>query len=810
MFRNYLLTAVRHLTRHKGFALINILCLSVGIVFSLVITIYVQQEKTINNHLRHAQNQCILKCSWKGQPAPLEFTSFWPLAKALREEYPELVAGYYRYMPYSGIVSANKRIFKEAIAVGDTSLVSMYDFPVLYGDKHRAFTDKNCAVITESLAMKLFDRKDVMNEGIHVQQGGYKTLYRISAVLKDYPYNSVTGLMKENYRVFVPMEMRRTAMEMQGTKMVATETLITGGWEGAAAIGLVELQPGVPADRLQKPMQALARKYMTAEWAKQVVMEAAPLQTFYETAHNGKVSKMLQTLSLIAFFIMAMAVINFININTGLSGYRVREIGVRKVLGGSKTAIVLQYLLEAMLLTLLSGLIALAGYEALYRQACQLLNTTLPHIWQLPVLQAGVLLALLSVVGLLAGLYPALIAGSVNTILSVKGLAGSVQKGLLLRKSFLTLQFAVAIAVFICTVMISRQVKYIFAKDLGYRKEQVLVIHSLPQQADSLKIQRMEGIKKVLLASPAVKSVSLCYEIPDRLPTIHLPLSREGNKNAPYVTVAGIEADESYATTFGIALKEGEFFTRPGADYVPDQMVLNEAAVKALSLAEPVTGKIVYLDRTIPYRIAGVVKDYHYSSLTEKIAPQVFTHVKEHKSYRFLSVKLNTTNSAAALASVQQAWKQAAPDAPFDYFFMEDKFSALYQSELQLQNASRLATLLNIVIVLMGIVGVVAFTIAKRTKEVAVRKILGAKVWGILLLFMREYFGLFVIANLIAWPMAYYFSHQWLAGYAYRIPVSMGAFVLAALVVFAGMMALIGLQCLRIARANPAVSLRVD
>lgn len=800
MFRNYLLTALRHLSRHKLFTLINVFCLSIGIVFSLAIIIYVNQQRSVNSQLRHIKNQYLLKVNWKSGVTSLDFVTFGPLAKVLREEYPGLVAGYYRYNPVTNTVSANNRYFKENIAIGDTTLVSLYDFDVLYGDKQRAFTDFRSAVITESMAMKLFDRKEVINEviSVHTTVNNVKQDYRITAVLKDYPFNSVTGLLSETYSVFVPTQDN----QYYGIGDPAAN------WNGPNTISLVELQPGATIAALQKPLQQVITKYLPAGAEKQLSFELAPLADYHLLADNGKVQKLLSTLMLVAVFIMGMAVINFININTGASAYRAREIGVRKVLGGSKGAIMLQYLSEALLLTLLSGLVALVLYEGLYKVICQVLHTVLPHCWQLQRGQVAQLLLLLLAVGLIAGAYPAFVISRVNTVLSVKGHTGSVKGGLLLRKGFLAVQFTLAIAIVICTITINRQVDYIFSKNLGYSKDQVLVIYALPKQWDTAGLIKMAGIKRALQANPAVKSASLCFEIPDRYPPNNIALSTANNSTSEQVVVGAVGADEGYAATFGLQLTAGQFFKPEGSAHVPGQLVLNQAAVKALKLKDPV-GKSLYMSGTA-FTVEGVVKDFNYSNLSDKIGPLVFMHVNDNKAYRFLTVKLATSHTAAALEAIKTSWKQASPQSPFEYFFMEDKFASLYQAEMQLKASSRLATLLNMVIVLLGIFGIVTFAIVKRAREVAVRRVLGAPSLGLVLLFVKEYIGLFIIANLVAWPLAYYFCHQWLGQYAYRVQLSVYSFGVAALGTFIGAALLITLQCLRIVKANPSQTLRTE
>jgi ABC-type lipoprotein release transport system permease subunit len=318
----------------------------------------------------------------------------------------------------------------------------------------------------------------------------------------------------------------------------------------------------------------------------------------------------------------------------------------------------------------------------------------------------------------------------------------------------------------------------------------------------------METIKQNLLQLPSVKSVSLTFELPERVPGGRIVLypdkntGTEGGLNLPLIV-----ADEDYAKTLGIQLKAGSFFNESQFG-----IVLNETAVKQLGF-EPdniVGRKILTPVGTDGLKVAGVVKDYNASSMQEKIGPVGFIHVKNRNLYRFLAVKLNTDNMLHAMETIRDKWKSLVPDAPFDYSFMDEKFASLYQSELQLKKASGIATVLNLIIVLLGIVGVVTFMLQKRMKEMAVRKVLGANALDIIFIFLKEYALLILIANIIAWPAAYLITEKLLDNFAYRVGQNAGTYLLALVIVAFISFALVGMQCFRTAVANPVKSLKSD
>jgi ABC-type antimicrobial peptide transport system permease subunit len=393
MLKNYFTIAVRHLLRHKFFSAINILCLAIGITFSLIIGIYVLGQYNINASLKNVNNQYIVKSNWKVKEMGLDITTFGPLPKILKEEYPSLVANYYRYNPVTNVVSAGDKYFKEDIAIGDTGFISMYGFSVLYGNRQHPFTDNNSAVITETMAMKLFGQKDVVNKVISVltTQNGAKQDYKVSAVLKDVPYNSVTNLVGDTYNVFVPTEDNR----YYGGGDPST------GWNAAYEIGMVELKPGKSPNDLEAPLKKILAKYTTENVQKNLTVELAPLKSYYLNDHGGAARKMVMILSLAALFILLMAVINFVNINIGTSSYRLKEIGLRKVFGGAKRQLIVQFIAEAIILTIIAAIISLIAYQVLRPVFNQVLNAKFTSVFRF---SSGALLFLLALI-FITGLY---------------------------------------------------------------------------------------------------------------------------------------------------------------------------------------------------------------------------------------------------------------------------------------------------------------------------------------------------------------------------------------------------------------------
>jgi putative ABC transport system permease protein len=802
MLKSYILIAVRHLARHRFFSAIMVSCLALGITFSMIIGFYVRDQEGVNGGIRDVGNQYMIRSKWKVKGLGLDITTIGPLAKTMKEDYPALVANYYRYNPAGQVVSAGENYFKENIQICDTTLVSVYGFPLLYGDKNNAFPTISSAVITARTAMKCFGQKDVVGKrfGVQTTAGDFQQ-YTISAVLKDLPENSVTSLLGNRYDVFVPTIGNRN---------------YAGGdpsadWNGANEISLLELKPGVRPKDLVVPFRQVLAKYTKDPFTRNLEVELAPLHDYYLKENNGIVRRMVTTLSLVAVFILLMAVINFVNITIGTSGHRLKEIGLRKVFGGAQRQLVLQFMVEAWLLTFLAAVISLGLYQLLIPVFDQVLNTRLPSVIDLSFADIGLLLTGVVVVGFCAGIYPAFILSRHGLVQSVKGKLSGANGGQGLRRTLLAVQLTLAIGVFISTINVSKQVAYVFGKDLGYDKEQLLVIDAYPKQWDSVGMARIEGVRDGMLRLPAVKAASISWEVPDRMPpgTINLlSKPKAGNKR---VAMEMIQADESFASTFGLQVVDGHFFSAPSS-YVPGRIVVNETAAKALGL-EPgkAAGQIIQLpDGLGQVTVTGVVRDFHYAGLQQAIEPLVFTHVKDGNGFRYLTLKLNSADIHQAVNQVRTQWKALLPHAPFVFSFMDDRFESLYRSDLQLKEAAGIATGLNLLIVFLGIFGIVAFTLTKRNKEMAVRKVLGADLADIIRLFLRDYVGLIVLANCIAWPLAYVVTDKWLGSYAYRITQDVGPYLVAGVLIFVLAFLLIAAQCWRTARANPVASLRAD
>lgn len=802
MLQNYLKIAWRNLLRRTFYSLLNIVGLAVGITFALLIGAYSWGEFQVNRTLRNANQQCLVQSRWTEENRGMDITSFAPIGPALKTEYPTLVANYYRFYGVSATISKGVNHFRESIQIGDSTLLTMYGFPMLHGDPRTALTGPNSVVITADKAVKLFGKTDVLNESLTIEtpRGG-KQEFLVTGVLQSLPDNSISHLLTENNEVF---------MSMRGVDFFGNDVF---SWQNPYIVTYVELQPGVAPQALKRPLAQLIAKNTPPDVQKSLTAYVTPLPAYYLQSNNGLIRKMMVTLGAVGLFILLMAVVNFVNLSLGTSATRLREIGVRKVLGGLRRQLTVQFLIEALALTTIATVLSIGLYALFQSVFSGIVGKPLPALGQLLMTYGWVLIVLILVIGGLAGTYPALYLSAYSSVDSLKGKARSVREGQWFRRGLVTVQFAIAVFVFVGAVLVSRQIAWFFNTDLGFKKEAVLTVSSLPRTWSPEGVNRMKATRDQFARLPGVLSASLSYEIPNGNVGNAGQVYQQGQDSTQAVNMSVMTTDEQFAQTYQIGLQSGRFFHAGRGSYDSTSLVINESASKALGYKTPETavGKLVRFQGVpLTYKIRGVVRDFHVGTMHKAIQPMVIGQVQAASIYRFFSFRLAPGNPQHVIAGLERTWRELFPDAPFNYAFMDETLQKLYQTELQLEKAAYIATGLALLIVLLGVVGLVSLSVARRTKEVGIRKVLGASVPGIIGLFLREYAWTMVLANLIAWPLTYWLVANWLADYAYHMPVTLSPFVLVGAGLAIVTAIVISLQVVRAALMNPVTSLRSE
>ena len=801
MLYNYLTIAWRNIWKHKLFSLINIVGLSVGIAFTLLIAAYVWHEVNINHDLRNADNQYIVQSKWKDPNMGYVLTGLAPMPKALKEEYPNLVANYYRWDGVSSTVSKGDMHFRESLQVGDSTLLTMYGFKLINGDPKTALNDPFSTVITREMAIKYFGKTDVVGQSLSIESfTGTKHDFTITGVLDKLDKNSVTNVIDQsNSTFFLPA----AAAKFLGRSL--------DGWNNTAIVDLIELKPGVKPEALTGPMKSLIKRNAPPQIAENLTPYIVPLKSFYINDGGGTIKKMLYTLSIIALFILLMAIINFVNICISRSSQRMKEMGIRKVLGGLRKQLIWQFLIESVVMVLIATLIALGIYALARPFFAELLATDISGLFSFPVYFYALPIILALIIGLLAGLYPALMLSSLKSVDSLKGKLNRVKDNVLFRKSLIAFQFGTAAVVLICAMIISGQINLFFSKSLGYNKDYV-VYAQLPRDWSKPGVQKMEDQRYRLAQLPQVSSVSLSWEIMDGGNSGNLQTYKLADNPTQAFSSQLLLTDNQFAATYGLHIKAGEFFKPQYTQADSDKVVINETQLKALGFKQPkdAIGQQFNAIGMQPLTICGVVGDFIFGGMSGQIQPMTFINVNQTPFYRYFSIRLKPGNMESSLTALRKKWAQVLPGAPFEYAFMDDALAKMYKKELQLKKAAYLATGLAIIIVLLGVLGLISLSIQKRTKEIGIRKVLGSSVKDVMMLFLKDFLGTVIFAGVIACPLAYWMMSKWLNGYAYKISLTPVPFAVAIIVLILVTSVLISLQTLKAALANPVKSLRSD
>ncbi len=801
MFQSYFSLAFRNLTKHPFHAFINIFGLSIGILFTLLIGSYVYNELRVNKGLKNSSRQYFLASNWKDRNIGVDITTLGPLAKRLKEDFPHLVANYYRWDGITSVVSKGDKHFRQGIQLGDSTLLQMYGFDLLHGNKQTALVQPFSAVITKETAIKYFGKTDVVGETVSIQSfSGTKHDFAITGVLKDLPENSVTQFNNENHNEF----------------FIPTNTFSFFGradfeaWTNIWLPSYIELQPGVSQQALEAPIRQLIANNTQSFIQENLTIKILPLTDYYLERDNNLVKNMLYTLSFVGLFILLMAVVNFINLSIGSSSRRLKETGMRKVMGGLKKQILFQYLIESIIIVSIATIAGMALYPVGKPLFENIIGKNLPSLLSFPVYFVFIPLVFMILLGLIAGLYPAIKLASINSIDSLKGKLSTVKENILLRKSLVGFQFTIATIVLIAAFIVSKQVTYFFSQNLGYNKDYI-VSAQVPRDWTPAGVRKMETIRNEFATIPQVSEVTLSYEIPNGMNGGQPSIYKNGSDSTTAIASQAMVTDFNYLNTYQIKLKAGSFFRNNEAD--SSKIVLNEKGVQTLgwsNAGEAIGQQIKIAGSPIVLTVQGVTSNFHFNTMKQEIAPIIFFQPRLVNSFRFLSFKLKPGNIGASIDAIQRKWAVLLPGSSFEYTFMDDALKKIYASELQLKKASQTATVLALIIALLGVLGLLSLSIQKRTKEIGIRKVLGASATGIIGLFLKEFLPVLAIGGIISIPIAWNVLNKWLDNYVYRIEMDWVPFVLPVILLGVITTVVIVLKIMRAAALNPVKSLRIE
>lgn len=808
MIKNLIKTAFRNLLKNKGFTAINVLGLALGLATCMLIVFYVFDELSYDRYNLRSDRIYRVNNDIKFNGTSDSYAvSPSPLAAALKSDFPEIEeVARFRGKGGAQIKKGNQNIPEDMMAYADSTIFKVFTLPMLDGDPATALKEPHCVVINEKIAKKYFDRVNVVGEILTFNDTAQ---YKITGVIKDIPKQS-----HFNYDFLISMP---TLAESRDN-----------AWFSSNFNTYLVLKPGADYKKLEAKFDAFYKKhagpqlqsilhlnFKTFEQAGNYVrINLTPIKDIHlksnrvaEIDANGDI-KTVYIFSAIAIFILLIACVNFMNLSTARSSNRAREVGVRKVLGSPRKYLIAQFLTESILVTLFGALIALLAAWALLPLFNQMSGKELvitPQIlsWLLPFL-----LAIIIIIGCMAGSYPALYLSGFQPIEVLKGKLTAGFKGGFLRSFLVVFQFSISIFLIIGTLVIYNQLQYIQNKDLGYNRDHVLSIANVNSLGNAAKT-----FKQAVKSLAGVKNASIGEALPtwnygnnetifkDKVPD---------QKRALGTQFWGI--DEDYINTLGIKLVAGRNFS---AEMVTDStgLIINESAAKLLAYTDPLNQTLYApMDNQLKvvkaYHVIGVMKDFNFRSLRENVTPLVFYLTPRGGAF---SVKINTSNIPALLSQLKNKWKELSPNQQFSYSFMDDEFNNIYNTEQRTGKIAVAFTSLAVIIACLGLFGLAAYAAEQRTKEIGIRKVLGANVSTIVTMLSKDFIGLVLISIAVASPFAWWLMQSWfLQSFAYRQNIQWWVFVVAGFGALLIAFITISFQSIKAALSNPVHSLRSE
>jgi putative ABC transport system permease protein len=807
MLKNYFKTALRNLTRQKGYSLINITGLALGMACCLLIFMFVNDELSYDNYNTHADRiyRAAGSIKFGGRDFNLAVMPA-PMAKTLASEYPEVEAAVRFRSRGSYIIKYGENSFKEQRFIfSEPSLFKVFTIPLLKGNAETALKSPYTLVLSEKTAEKYFGQENPLGKVVKVDN---KDDYKVTGVFAEIPPNS-----HFHFDVIASLESIAESREPI--------------WLNNNFNTYLLLSPHARPQALAAKFPGMIKKYMAPQVEKflgqsmeQLVASGNASVEFYlqplrrihlysdltgELEPNSDI-KYVYIFSAIALFILIIASINFMNLSTARSAGRAREVGIRKVVGSQRSQLIRQFLGESILLSTISMFIALGvvnlAIPAFNRLAGKELTAAAVYSWEIIVAALAITLA----TGLLAGLYPAFFISAFQPISVLKGRVKSGAKSGWLRSGLVVFQFTASIILIIGTLVVMNQLRYIQDKNPGFNKEQVVIL-----QNAYLLDNQVETFKNEMLKHPQIKDATISDFLPvpsNRNSSAIFPEGQAADKTS--TSMQNWQVDYDYIKTLGMEIVQGRDFSR---EFSTDKsaVLINQEAARHFGWENPL-GK--HLSKVISdkgdmatYTVIGVVKDFHYESLRNTIGPMVLFLGKSSGS---ISFRLGSRDIRGTIAQLRDKWNKFLPGQPFEYSFLDERFNNLYQAEQRLGKIFGVFALLAIFIGCLGLFGLAAFISEQRTKEIGIRKVLGASVPGIVRLLSKEFVILVGIANLVAWPMAYFIMNKWLQGFAYRTSLAVTTFLAAGAAALLIALFTTSYQAVKAALSDPVRSLKYE
>lgn len=807
MLRNYLTVALRGLLRNKLYSSITIAGLALGMACCLLIALYVRDEISYDRF--HANSSRIYRVTRERmEQGDLRIQANTPpaMASALKKEFPSVQESTRFMAPYpsSALVKNGDRTFYEkGFLWADANVFSVFTFPLVQGNPQTALQEPFTVVITEAMAQKYFGAENPIGKTLTIQAWTTEE-YKVTGVLKNLPANS--------HLQFDCLASFATA-EKQLTRLFTNQEAI---WLNNLVYTYILVNTPEAAQNLATQLPVFAKRNVGENAAKRGMHINFGLQALTDIHLDAEVKSLFEVngdkknvyvMGCIAVFIMLLACVNFINLSTARAARRAKEVGVRKTLGAGRARLVIQFLGESVLTSIIASALALLAAEL----ALPFFNTLAGKTFtasSFGFLEAALLVAMALLVGFGAGAYPAFYLSSFAAATTLKGGSQKGNSRAVLRKVLVVGQFLIAIILIIGTIVMREQIHFMREQAPGFNKESVVIIPVREEET----LNKISLLKTSLLAKPGILSLSAASGVPGNTMisdtwTI-IPDGHEDRKQSPFTVLC----DEDYAKVMGLELVAGRWLSKDFSTDAAEGFIINESAVPSFGFDSPekALGKRIQCQQFQGKSgsIVGVVKDVHFMSFHTMVQPTLF-HVVPGM-FACAVVRIAAENTPATLQALQETWKQIAPGRPFDYSFLDETYQRQYAADERLESIIKVFTWLALAIASLGLFGLASFAAEARTKEIAVRKVLGASTLGITTLLGKEFFVLVGVSFLLACPLGYFVMNKWLQDFAYRITIGVDVLIIAGVAAFAAALTAILWQTLRAARANPVKALKYE
>jgi putative ABC transport system permease protein len=796
--------AWRYLKRYKTYTAINILGLAVGITCCVLIMLFVRSEFSYDRFNSKADRiyRMWQEEKFQGQDFVNTVTPI-PMGPAMKSSFPE-VEEMCRIYQTNTLIKIGDNSFNENITMVDPSLFKIFDFKLLQGSRDNPFPTKSSVIITQAIAEKYFPQNtNAVGKSFEMQLGDNKELFTVAGIAEPAPeessvkYDILFSYANENL-IFRPG--------------------LLHNWFNIFNETYVLLRSNASAASLAKKFPAMLKQQLGEDYGtEEFYMHLQPLTAIHldsslpagiQPTSNPKYSYILGTIGIL---ILLVACINFITLSIGRSTTRALEVGVRKALGAERKQLIRQFWGEALMVTMISVAIGLVAAFVLLKPFNQIINRNL--VFHFDPLFVVFCIVLVSIIALIAGIYPAIILSGFNPVEVLKGKLTLKNNAGIFRKGLIVGQFVASIVMIICTIIIGQQMNYMRSKDLGYNKQQVIVIPTNKKRAEGFALAKL--YKNELSKYPQVQSVSASTYSFAETPWVNLGYS---DNKKQYHNFQYNEVDASFIETMKIPIVAGRSFQPENTADTNNSILVNETFVKEYGLKDPVGKKFgVYSQR-----IVGVMKDFNYESLHTKIQPLVVSlkldtiaHQSNDISYQNapqprISVRMKAGNLQDNINVLKTAWQAVAPNQDFEYHFLDEKLASAYEQEQKSSTVVKIASGLSIFIACMGLFGLATLTVTRRTKEIGIRKVLGANTAQLVQLLSGDFLLLVLIASIIAFPVAWWAMQTWLSDFAYRTQILWWVFAVAGIASILVAFVTISAQAIKAAMANPVQSLRTE